>query len=337
MSAPIPRLLVLGQLRRDYLLLPAGRPHLDIPGGNALYASVGVALWESQVGVVARVGTDYPAGWLDEIDRRGINVRGVRELSKELDLRHFVAYSDGYTAHYDNPVAHFAQRKLPYPRGLLNYKEPDERLDSATSLKAESLRQADLPAEYLHANFAHFCPVDYLTHSLMPAVLRQAGFTTLTLDPGRRYMDPAFWKYLPAILTGLTAFLTSEESVRNLFTGRSTDLWEMAEALGAYGCGMVVIRSGEYGQLLYEPASRSRWEVPAYPARIVDPTGAGDVFCGGFLAGYYRTVDPLMAVLHGSVSASISVEGTGPFYALDVLPGLPEARLQVLKDASRKV
>ena len=125
--------------------------------------------------------------------------------------------------------------------------------------------------------------------------------------------------------------------MRALFHGRSADLWEMAEALGAYGCEHVVIKRGEQGQMLYDVTARTRWEVPAYPARVSDPTGAGDAFCGGFLAGYHRTFDPVQAVLYGNVSASLVVEGCGAFYALDVLPGLPEARLEVLQESYRKV
>ena len=60
--------------------------------------------------------------------------------------------------------------------------------------------------------------------------------------------------------------------------------------------------------------------------RVVNPTGAGDAFCGGFLAGYRETYDPLEAALCGNISASLVVEGSGPFYALDVWPGLAEAR-----------
>jgi sugar/nucleoside kinase (ribokinase family) len=69
----------------------------------------------------------------------------------------------------------------------------------------------------------------------------------------------------------------------------------------------------------------------------VDPTGAGDAFCGGFLAGYRRTYDPLEAVLFGNISASLVVEGTGPFYALDALPGLAQARLDALRQSVRKI
>ena len=187
------------------------------------------------------------------------------------------------------------------------------------------------------ATSAHFCPHDFVTHSLLPALLRQSGFVTLTLDPGRGYMDPLFFDLVPSIITGLTAFLPSEEKVRNLFRGRSEDLWEMAESLAAYGCEIIVIKRAVQGQLLYDAGSKTRWEISAYPSREADPTGAGDAFCGGFLAGYRHAHDPLEAALWGNVSASLAIEGSGPFYALDALPGLAEARLEVLRQSVRKI
>jgi ribokinase len=89
--------------------------------------------------------------------------------------------------------------------------------------------------------------------------------------------------------------------------------------------------------MLYDSATRNRWEVPAYPANVVDPTGAGDAFCGGFLAGYRKTFDPLESVLYGNISASLVIEGQGPLYAMDALPGLAEARLNALRQLVRKI
>jgi hypothetical protein len=43
------------------------------------------------------------------------------------------------------------------------------------------------------------------------------------------------------------------------------------------------------------------------------------------------------AVLHGSVSASLTIEGSGAFHALDALPGLAQARLDALSGLVRKV
>jgi ribokinase len=77
--------------------------------------------------------------------------------------------------------------------------------------------------------------------------------------------------------------------------------------------------------------------VPAYPAKVRDVTGAGDAYCGGFLAGLVQTHAPLEAALRGTVSASLVIEGVGAMYALDSTPGLAEARLQSLRDLVRPV
>ena len=63
--------------------------------------------------------------------------------------------------------------------------------------------------------------------------------------------------------------------------------------------------------MVYDVKGKHKWEVPAYSARMTDPTGAGDSFCGGFLAGYKKTYDPLQAALYGNVSASLKIEGSG--------------------------
>jgi sugar/nucleoside kinase (ribokinase family) len=150
-------------------------------------------------------------------------------------------------------------------------------------------------------------------------------------------MMPSFRKDLHALLQGVTAFMPSDQELRALFWGETHDLWEMVEAVGVYGCEFILVKCGGQGQLLYNVPARRRWEIPAYPARLADPTGAGDAFCGGFLAGYHRSYDPLEAALYGNVSASLKVEGNGPFYAQTVLPGLAEARLSALRELVREV
>jgi hypothetical protein len=333
------RSLFIGQLRREFYLLPGNQLMMDVLGGNVLYSSVGYLTWENDPapGIVARVGEDYPQSWLENIARHGIDTAGVRVMPEALDLRSFFVYPDLTTRINDDPVPHFAQLGVPFPKTLLGYRTTQDFPDSRTQLSLTSLRQGDIPANYQDAQFAHLCPIDFLTHSLIPAVLRQAGFTTVTLDPSPGYMTPIFWDDIPALITGLTAFLPSEDEMMKLFHGRSLDIWEMMTAIAAYGSEFVVVKRGASGQLLYDAISNTRWEIPAYPARLVNPHGAGDAFCGGFLAGYLKTYDPLQAVLHGNISASLVVEGSDPFFAVDVLPGLPQARLDALRETARKV
>ncbi len=334
-----PRNLLAGQLRRDFVVLPNGEICLDVPGGNLLYAAAGLVLWEPEPppGLVARVGEDFPNDWLNEFSRQGFDTRGVHRLSQAVDVRSFLAYQDQTHRIDDDPMTYFASIGQPFPKALLGYQSGGSDPDSRTRLSDTSLHQSDFIPEYLDATAAHICPVDYLSHSLIPAILRQAGFTMITLDPSPGYMDPSFRDDVASIVTGLNAFLPSEEEARSLFHSRSMDLWEICETLSSYGCEIIVIKRGERGQLLYDSASRKRWEIPAYPVQTIDPTGAGDAFCGGFLAGFRHTFDPVQAVVHGNISASMVIEGHGPFYALDSLPGLAQARLEALSQSVREV
>jgi len=339
MKKETPRHIFLGHLNRDFLILPSGKTIIDQPGGNVLFAAVGSLVWESEPlpGIVARVGEDYPQIWIDQFKKSGIDTRGLVILPEAVDVRIFNAYIDLEKCATEDPVVHFARVGVTFPRSLLGYQPPVTSLDSRTKLSTVSIRMGDIHPDYLDSGAVHLCPMDYLTHCLFPALLRQAAFTTVTLDPSAGYMNPTFWNDIPGILTGLTAFLPSEKDLRFLFQGRSDDLWEMIEALAAYGCEIVVVKRGERGQYLYETASRNRWEVPAYPARVVDPNGAGSAFCGGFLVGYQRTYNPLEAVLYGNVSASLTIEGNSPFFALDALPSLAQARLAALRQRVRKL
>lgn len=334
-----PRYLFAGQLTRDFIILPSGETRLDVPGGNLLYAAAGLMVWEPSPppGLMARVGEDYPQEWLDEFQKRGLDTQGIRILSQAVDVRSFVAYVDRNTRLTDDPVSHFARLGLPFPKVLLGYKTADSQFDSRSRLSPISLRQSDLVSEYSDASAAHICPLDFLSHSLLPAVFRQAGFVNVTLDPSSGYMNSTFWEDIPSLITGLTAFLPSEEEIRNLFQGRSNDLWEMAEALASFGCEMVVIKCGDRGQRLFDATTRSCWEIPPYPAKVVDTVGAGDAFCGGFLAGYRQTYDPVISVLYGNISASLAIEGHSPFYPLGALPGLPQARLEALQQSVRRI
>ncbi len=82
MDTTTPRYLIAGQLSRDFIILPNGDLLLDIPGGNAIYAAVGLAIWEPDPppGVLARVGEDYPQAWLDKFQARGLDINGISHV-----------------------------------------------------------------------------------------------------------------------------------------------------------------------------------------------------------------------------------------------------------------
>jgi sugar/nucleoside kinase (ribokinase family) len=146
-------------------------------------------------------------------------------------------------------------------------------------------------------------------------------------------MQPSYAADVAHILSRLDAFLPSEMETRLFLGEAAADLWSAAEAFGALGARCVVLKLGARGQFVYDALGRRKWHVPAYPARVVDVTGAGDAYCGGFLVGLTQTGDPLEAALRGAVSASLVVEGIGALYALGQPTGEPGARLAALRPA----
>jgi sugar/nucleoside kinase (ribokinase family) len=274
---------------------------------------------------------------LDATTQRGFDIQGIKSSTDNYDQRFFAAYDQTGNLDRSAPVTVFSKLGEPLPRILLGYNQPGANLDSRVRSGWMTLRPNDIPPEYADATAAHFCPIDFLTHSLLPGMLRQGQIQTITIDPSAGYMNKAFFDDISQVIAGITAFLPSEEEVYSLFEGRTRDLKVIAETLAAYGCEYVVIKRGENGILLFEQVSRTFWEIPAYPVQVVDPTGAGDAFCGGFIAGLRLKYDPLEAALYGSVSASFKIQGSGPFFSMDALPELVNARLEILREKSKKL
>jgi ribokinase len=333
----VPSYVVAGRFHREYILPASGTPLLDAPGGDLLYAAGGLAVWDRDIGLVARVSEDLPRKWLKDLEAHGFDTGGIRIMSGSLDMRYFAAYTDFEHGSETSPVSHFARREMTFPKALLGYQPASEKKQDPTRPDPLTPSVADIPKEYLDTRAVHICPLDFTTQSQLAAAFRGGTVATISLDPARATMTPRLMRDLRLLLQGITIFLPSEGELRALFWGETHDLWEMIEAISTYGCEIIIVKRGAQGPLVYDGGGKRRWEIPAYDSRRVDPTGAGDAFGGGCLAGYQRAFDPLEAALRGSVSASLKLEGAGALYPLEVLPGLAEARYQALSDMIREV
>lgn len=137
-------------------------------------------------------------------------------------------------------------------------------------------------------------------------VARGARVTTI--------LNPAPALELPEGLQGLCDFVTPNEAEAEALTGlpvRSIgDAERAADALIARGAGAAIVTLGERGAL-YRDRARSV-HVPAFDAGpVVETTGAGDAFNGGFAAALAEGADPVEAVRFGCATASISVTRRG--------------------------
>jgi adenosine kinase len=79
------------------------------------------------------------------------------------------------------------------------------------------------------------------------------------------------------------------------------------------GVETVIVTMGAKGSIL--SVGGAQYNIAACPSQVlVDPTGAGDVFIGGYLTEYIRQRESLWCACVGSAEASVVVEGLGPTY-----------------------
>lgn len=331
------RFVLAGCLNEDFILPISGSPQESVLGGGLAYAAAGLALWGGTAGLIARVGEDFSTHWLERFHQLNFDLKGIRVVEGEMDIRRFIAHKDEASYFEDNPMQHYVDRGFPFPQRLLGYKTCSLIPPDPAIPQKQSIQISDIPEYYLEASGVHICPIDHLSHIILPSVFRQGRATTITLSPSPSYMTPTYWGEIPGLLSEITALIVHEREVRSLFQGRGSDLWEMAEALGEMGPEFIVIHTVRSGYYLYDHVSHKRWLIPQYPSRIADPTGGQDAFAGGFLVGYRKDYDPLEATLKGAIAASLTVEGSGVFYALDAMPGLREARLDAIKTLVREI
>ena len=312
-----------GGLRVDYLITPEGKAKIRMPGGNAVYAAVGAALWHKSVAIWARKGTNFPDAWLRDLSHAGVDLNHLITIPSEQDHRTFFAYRSLSVREDTNPAAHFARIDMALPPELADYVHSTPGQDDPEIFEPLALRPSDWnfvaqTGQNLHV---HLAPLALATHVHTPPVMRASGVKTITVDPGERYMIPTRLPTIKRLLPQIDAFLPSDKEVRSLL-GSNIDLWAAADSFCAWGAPLVVIKNGPNGVLIQQGpgANRSRAHIRAYhqpgDGRIVDVTGAGDAFCGGFLAGLATKNDPLQAARMGVVSASLVIEGHGAAYAL---------------------
>ncbi len=328
-TSPFLRYVVAGKFTRDYLILPNNQTYIDKKGGSAFYTAAGLGLWDNSVGLLGVINEEYPEEWIHEAENRGFDCRGIQILTSYFDQRNYAAYPTIEEPDIKNPIAQFARIGQPFPKTLLGYTGL-ENVNPKSSLDNNSVRIKDIPFDYLDVTAVHISALDFPTQSRLPSFFRQGHATTITLLASNEYMNTIYGDLIATILKDINAFICTETQIRNLYYGVASDLWEMASDLDVYGSDLIVIATKKNSFFLWERATKKKIEVPLYPTSIQNPTGILDSFCGGFLAGLRANQNPLDAALQGSISASFSAEGVGPFYCLDSLPSLVNARLDYL-------
>ena len=261
-----PRLVCLGNMTFDDVVLPDGTERPGCLGGDALYAALGARLLMPEVELVAPVGTDFPAEVLARIEATGLSTKGMPPRPRPT-LHNRVAYdADGgrtWTIYDDEPA--FDDLSPTF---------------------------ADIPAAFRSAE------AFLILAMTLSAQIR-------LVDDFRRHTGA-----LVALDTQEDYIVGNEAAMRALIAGTDVFLPSAVE-LAALGPRIVVAKRGGDGCTVYEAASGRMTHVAALPATVVDTTGAGDSFCGAFIAELLESGDAVAAAHAGVAAASFTVEDYG--------------------------
>ena len=154
----------------------------------------------------------------------------------------------------------------------------------------------------------------FLTQLEQPIEVAQEGLKVAKENNRITILNPAPAARLPKEIFGLCDFITPNETETEALTGlpvrNEKEAENAAKVLNDLGVKTPIITMGEQGAFLYEHGL-----VPAFNAgKVVETTGAGDAFNGGFAVALSEGKSALEAVKFGCATASISVTraGTAP-------------------------
>lgn len=280
-------ILTIGELTLDDVIVEDRDVDWKQAGGGALYSAVGASLWNPQSAICSTVGPDYPSVLLDELTEAGIGLTAVRRTLECNSLGLWLLYESSGIRHQLEKGAGGTFRQLDALR---------PRADELESVPA-GIHLAPQSSEGHAAALADF------------AVSQAVITLDLLIEP---YIDIS--RYTEGnFLHRVDAFLPSVAEVVALWG--QDDINVLRPQLFQLGFdGTLVIKRGPLG--VDVATSDEVVRVPAAPAEVLDVTGAGDAFCGGFLAGLIATGDPVLAAAYGVVSSSFVVETRGALTAL---------------------
>ena len=301
-DTPRPRVIVVGNLTIDDVVLPDGTTQMASLGGNSIYTALAARLWQPGTGLVTRRGEDFPRDFTAVLHRLGVATGGIVDIPGPT-VRNWVIYEqDG--------------------RRNWIYRTPRERS------REVAVQPGDLPAAWLAADPP---PVVHVTampleaaEAIVEAIRRSSPRAIITLDTHEDYVLN-YRRRLLALAARVDAFLPSRAELTDL-VGYDDPRRGLA-SLMSLPTPIIVVKMGAEGVLVWDKARETLHEAGIARGPVVDVTGAGDAFCGGFAAGLSLGYEPVRAAQCGTLSASYAVAGFGSPYLTRIEPEEALSRL----------
>lgn len=273
-------LVIVGSVAFDTLETPHGRRE-KIVGGSCTYCSLAASFF-TQPKIVAVVGEDFPEETIELFKSRGIDVRGLE-------------IQPGKTFHWE---ARYGD-------------DPNQRTTIKTELNVFEDFSPQLPPDYTEAEIVFLANID---PDLQDDILSQVKHPKLVAMDTMNLWIKTKPAPLLRVLEKVDVYFANDEEIKML--AQEPNLIKAGKKLLERGPSIIVIKKGEHGALVL--GKDSIFGVLAYPCeKVIDPTGAGDSFAGGFL-GYLDKIKAFdeegeirKASVYGSVLASFAIENFG--------------------------
>jgi hypothetical protein len=304
-SRNTPDLIIVGQVTIDDVVPASPGPWTRQMGGSSLYAAAGARLWldPGRIGLVARVGRDYPFDPGRLLKGAGLKHVALHPFAGEHLIEWLIYEPDG------------SRRSLPRNSDLL-----DIAAEGTSSwggyhekLLAIAPSAAEVPASWLPAAALHLCPqVGRRQRDTLAALSGRVRW--ISVDPSPHSSRDSTIVELAVQLLGATAFLPSVNEIRPLL--ETGDPAEVVLGLHRAGFAEVALKRGDQPVLL--ASSGEVRSVPVVATQVVDPTGAGDAFCGAYAACRLIGHEPIEAVRRAAATAALVVGCSGVERALSL-------------------
>ncbi len=276
---PAPDYLAIGSVVIDDIVYPDGRTSMGVLGGGGTHAAYGMAACGEKPGLMALVGEDLPA-----------NIRA--RLNADFDTSGLV-----WTAH--NQM-----------RGWQIFEWDGRR---------NEIFRVDVIDPFMHQPHPDNPALPFASASGL-TLLRQPQYVaawrrrfpnaTLLWEPTRAFMlSGDYARFLDALphCDIVSPNLHEAQTMTSL-----EDEVAIVRRLLADGAAVAALRMGELGSLVARRGDSCAWHIPARPVRkVIDQTGAGNSYCGGFVVGWRREKDIAAAGCYGAAAASFTLEHVG--------------------------
>ncbi len=272
-------LLIVGSIAFDTIITPYGKRE-KIIGGSGTYCALAASFF-TRPRLAGVVGEDFPCEMIDFFKEKGIRTEGI-------------VIKPGKTFCWE---------------GRYGY-DPNLRETLKTELNVMASFEPVLPPNYQRSTIVYLATIDPDSHEKILSQINQPCLVAMdTIQFWVINKTESLWQ----VLKKVNIFFANEEEIRLLT--KETNLVKAAKLVLSAGPSIVIVKKGEHGALVF--GRDFIVGTIAHPCEnVVDPTGAGDSFAGGFL-GYMdrskkitqRTIKK--ALIAGSTVASFVIEDFG--------------------------